>query len=209
MLEMLTSGGAVSKPPKSIFKQIQPAEFITGSALATLVGASALGTAMAEIDTTPWLILRETTKVYAIPQKPLKHSWPYKAANNAGLMYGKNVTIQGGVWTVRTFTGLDGNTGEWMRIMSGLVANGVLQNGQKPPIRWANLTYDDIGTGPLNTTNQAISVYIQETYNNFQYYTQGTKNQLYSLNNQNMDNVFASNGWRPLLVWQSGNQPWV
>lgn len=209
MLEAFASGGAVNKPPKSIFKQLQPVEFITGSALSTLVGAGAMGTAMSEIDTTPWLIIRETTKVYAIPQKPLRHSVGYRAMQNNGLLYGKNVTIQGGTWTVRTFSGVDGNTGEWMRIMAGLVSGALLQNGSKPPIRWANLTFDDIGVGPLNTASQALSVYIQETYNNYQYYTQGGKGVLYSLYNQNMDTTFASNGWRPLLQWVSGSQPWV
>lgn len=209
MLEMLTSGGAVNKPPKTIFKQLQPSEFITGTALASLAGASAMGTAMPEIDTSPWLILREKTKVYAIPQKPLKHSWPYKASLNAGLMYGKNVTIQGGVWTVRAFSGLDNVTSEWMRIMNGLLSGGVLGNGQPVPIRWASLSYDDLGIGNLNTTNQGVATYITETYNNFQYYTRGIRNNLALRSNQNMDNVFTSNGWRPILEWVSGAQPWV
>lgn len=209
MLEAVASGGAVSKPPKAIFKQLQPAEFITGSALSTLVGAGSMGTAMAEIDTSPWLILRENTKVYAIPQKPLRHSVGYRAMQNNNLLYGKNVTIKGGVWTVKTFTGLDGNTSEWMRIMNGLLSGGLLANAQQPPIRWANLTYDELGIGNANTNGQGVCVYIQETFNQFQYYTRGTKNTLATLSNQNMDSTFVSNGWRPMLVWQSGDQPWV
>lgn len=209
MIEMLASGGAVSKPPKAIFKQLPPAEFITGTAFSTLVGAGSMGTAMPGIDDIPWLILREKTKVYAIPQKPLKHSWPYKASNNAGLIYGKNVNIQGGVWKVRTFTGLDNVTSEWVRIMNGLVSGGALGNGQPVPIRWASMSYDDLGIGNLNTSNNGVCVFIQETFNQFQYYLRGSRNNLTQLSNNNMDNTFASTGWRPLLEWVSGAQPWV
>lgn len=209
MLEAMGSGGAVNKPPKGIFQQVLPADFITASALSTLAGAGSMGTLMTDADNIPWLVIRENTKVYAIAQKPLRYSVPYRTMQSAQLLYGKNVTIKGGVWKVRTFTGVDGVTGEWMRIMSGLVAGGKLSNGANPPIRWASLTFDDIGIGPLNTANQGVSNFIQETYNNFQYYTQGIRGQLLALYNQNMDTTFASNGWRPLLEWVSGTQPWV
>ena len=209
MFEAMGSGGAVLKPPKGIFQQVLPADFITASALSTLVGAGSMGTLMTDADNIPWLVIRENTKVYAISQKPLRHSVPYRTMQSAQLLYGKNVTIKGGVWKVRTFTGVDGVTGEWMRIMSGLVAGGKLSNGANPPIRWASLTFDDLGIGNLNTATQGVSNYIQETYNQYQYYTQGIKNQLFALYNQNMDTTFTSNGWRPLLEWVSGSQPWV
>jgi len=209
MLEALGSGGAVNKAPKPIFQQVLPADFITASALSTLVGAGSMGTLMTDGDNTPWLVIRENTKVYAIPQKPLRHSVPYRTMQSAQLLYGKNVTIKGGVWKVRVFTGVDGVTSEWMRIMSGLVAGGKLSNGANPPIRWANLTFDDIGLGSATSGTNGVNNYIQETYNQYQYYTQGTKNQLFSLFNNNMDTTFTSNGWRPLLEWVSGTQPWV
>lgn len=209
MLEAMGSGGAVNKPPKSIFQQVQPADFITATALSTLAAANAMGTAMPSADSIPWMILRENTKVYAIPQKPLKHSCSYRTMQSANLLFGKNLTIAGGVWKLRTFTGLDNNTSEWVRIMNGLLSGGVLGNGQPVPIRWANLTYDDLGIGSLNTTGNGVCMYIQETFNQFQYYTRGTRNAIMSLVNQNMDNNFTSNGWRPLLEWVSGAQPWV
>lgn len=209
MLEAVASGGAVSKPPKAIFKQIPPSEFITASALSTLAGAGSMGTLMTDADNIPWLILKENTQVYAIPQKPLRHSVSYRTMQSASLLYGKNINVAGGVWRIKTFTGLDGNTSEYMRIMNGLLSGGLLANGQQPPIRWANLTYDELGIGNANTSGQGVCTYITETFNQYQYYTRGTKNSLVTLSNQNMDSTFVSNGWRPMLVWQSGAQPWV
>jgi len=197
---MFLAGGGPA--PKPIYKSLLPSEFITGTALATLVGASSLGTAMPEIDSTPWMVFRENSKVYCMPQKPLKHTWPYNGANTAGLIYGKNATIKGGVWKVRTFTGIATNS-EWMRMMAGFLAGGT------PPIRWANMSYDDLGIGPLNTVNNGCSVYLQETYNQYQYYVRGIRSDYTSLSNNNMGNAFNTTGWRPLLEFVSGSQPWV
>jgi hypothetical protein len=209
VIEALISNPTEGTPPKPIFVQVDPADFITASALSTLVGAGSMGTLMPGGDSIQWMILREGNTVYAIPQKPLRHSVSYRTMQSANLLYGKNVNIAGGVWMIKAFTGLDGNTSDWMRIMSGIIVGGKLQNGQNPPIRWANLSYDDIGIGPENTAGQGVSNYITETYNQFQYYTRGVKGEYTTLYNQNMDTTFASNGWRPLLIWVSGYQPWV
>lgn len=203
MHEAIAGFGGAGFGTKPIFKALSPSEFITGSALTTLAGASALGTAMPEIDTTPWLVFRENNKVYVMPQKPLRHSASYRTMQSANLLFGKNVTIQGGVWKLRTFTGLDNTTSEWMRFIAGMMPGG------NPPIRWANLTYNDLGMGDLNTSGNGVTVYIQETFNQFQFYVRGNKNNYASLSSNNMDNTFASSGWRPLLEWVSGAQPWV
>lgn len=204
MWESLLSLGGKGQAPKPMFVSVPPSDFVTGTQLGTLAGASSLGNAMPEIDTTPWLVFREGAKVYCFPQKPLKSAWPYRGATSAGLITGKNVTIQGGVWKVRTFTGYNqGNNSEWMRFMAGFLAGGT------PPIRWANFSYDDLGMGSANTNGFALQVFIQETYNNFQYYLRGQQNDYTALFNNNMDNTFNTTGWRPLLEFVSGNQPWV
>lgn len=194
---LLNTGlGGAAKP---LFKELLPSQFITGTALSSLTAMSSIGTAQAEIDTTPWLVFRETNKVYCMPKKPLKNSISYNQLDTAQLWVGRNVTIQGGVWKVRGFTGL-GTSSEWVRFMSGFLAGGT------PPTRWANFSYDDLGMA----TTVAASSWIQETESNFLGYRRGqANNYTYMGSSENRTNAFSSCGWRPLLEFVSGTQPWV
>lgn len=199
MIEQMLTSGVPGKGPTPLFVEVLPADFITGTALSSLTAMSTIGTALPEIDTTTWLVFRETNKVYCMPKKPLKSSISYNQLNNAGLWVGKNVTIKGGVWKVRGFTGL-GTTSEWVRFMSGFIAGGT------PPTRWANFLYDDLGMATVT----ASSSWIQETESNFLGYRRGQANNYsYMGTSENRDNGFSSCGWRPLLEFVSGSQPWV
>lgn len=199
MLEIMTVAGISRTPAKPLYAELLPSDFITGTALASLTAMSTIGTAQPEIDTTPWLVFRETTKVYCMPKKPLKNSVSYTQLNNAGLWVGKNVTIKGGVWKVRGFTGL-GNASEWVRFMGGFISGG------SPPTRWASFSYVDIGMA----VTTAASSWIQETESTFLGYRRGqANNYAYMGTSENIGNGFSSCGWRPLLEWVSGAQPWV
>jgi hypothetical protein len=211
MFEILIGSAAVQVPPKPELVLVPSTEFITGTALTTLVGLNSQpspGTLMAWGDTTPWVILRDTQvgKVFAIPQKPLRYATAFNSLVNCGAHYGKNVIIQGATWQVHSFSGLSDTTSEWALYMHGIAQMGAIQPGKK---RFASYTFDELGIGDTNTANQGVNVYIREEYNQYQYYTRGNKNNLTSLYNQNKDNFFNTNGWRPILELVSGTQPWV
>lgn len=207
MLEATLYNGRSTAAPRPTYLEVPSNEFITGSALSTLVGLdaqAARGTLMTTADTEPWMLINDSGRILAIPKKPLRYKFGYRAAQNAKLITGNTtVTIAECVWKVTLPTGV-ATTSDWMRYMGGVVAGSVATT------RWASLSYDDLGIGDANATGLGVTTYIRETYNSSQYYTRGNKNNYaFGPTNQNMDNAFNSTGWRPFLELVSGEQPWV
>ena len=131
MLEMLLSGGAQSSGLRD-FVVLPVADFITGTALTTLVGLdddSGKGVLMPLADSEPWLLLREGPGVWVIPKTPIRYAiaWPSLIAKD--LRYGKQVTIAGCVWTIRLMTNI-----EWNRFMYGIASTGTQRYSQASTI---------------------------------------------------------------------------
>ena len=195
MLEMLLSGGAQSSGLRD-FVVLPVADFITGTALTTLVGLdddSGKGVLMPLADSEPWLLLREGPGVWVIPKTPIRYAiaWPSLIAKD--LRYGKQVTIAGCVWTIRLMTNI-----EWNRFMYGIASTGT-PSGK----RWASYTMDELSNKSIGRT-----AYIQEASGTTATVRRANANTVTWTNTYTFNPPSTDAGWRPILEYVSGTLPW-
>lgn len=198
MLEaLLGQRGAPAAPAE--FVLIPPEDFITATALSTLVGMDGklrIGTVAPAGDTTPWMLFRDGVNIFVIPQKALRQDIFWSALQ--GTINGTlQVTIAGCQWKILLMKGLNVATSQWNKYMHGVTA------GMNPAKRWASFTNEELGMGTWKTAN----CFIQEMYNQYQTYSRGALNSVGSgPYNNNKDDVSAA--WRPILQYVSGELPW-
>jgi hypothetical protein len=171
---------------------VAAADFITGSALATLVGFSQ-GTL--QNDTVPWMKFVVGTRTRYIPQRPIRFSVTWEALNALNLVLGKTVTFGGKSYIVRLLTGCNADPastadsfrgGEWTELMTP-VNNGV----------WASFTTADLGAGSGSPSGGNLNL-LKETYSGGGHMTRGYHgfNDLwYQIPNTTHDGY----SWRPVL----------
>jgi hypothetical protein len=201
MLEqMLVSSAPAAKPD---FFAIPNTDFINATQLTTLVGLDAhagKGLLMPDADSTPWLFIRDEGKAFMIPKRPLRYKITRAALTSNGLRDGKNVTINGAVWTVRLFKGANVATSEWNKYMYG-----VCDSPLNPPKRYALYTYAELGMTEVGSLG--ITSHVYEIISGG-FYVRGTNGNIGYINDLLNTEVFNSTGWRPILEYVSGDIPW-
>jgi hypothetical protein len=155
----------VPEPPPAdlYYGEVASADFITASALATAVGASALGT-VTNADVS-WLKFRIDGKTQYIAKKPLRHGVTWNSLNALGLVFGTQTVVIGGqTYKVRLPTGtsvpsanvynpahMGGDFNDMIYpIYGGVVINHAMVQAYP---RWAAFTDAELG---LNTVKSPI-----------------------------------------------------
>ncbi len=161
-------------------------ELINGTDLAALVG---LGIGVVFSSTEPWLKFALDNKTLYIAKKPYRRSTSWNQLNITGIVYGKEVTIQGKQYICRLIKGFNNNPAniangtydpeptwgsEWNRLMYPICAptGNAIQDNIKDPASpglgaWAsynqasNLSLND-GTGGYTWCQENHSIYDNE-----------------------------------------------
>lgn len=209
MLEALLGRRAGPAGP-SPFELIPVEQFITATALTTLVGMNAQvskGTVTPGGDTTPWMLFRDKGEIFVIPQKALRQDVFWASLANTGVVYGRDVTIAGCVWRVALMTGLNDPGTQWNKYMLGVTDLAVLAGEVSPAYfpskQYASFNYADLG---MEAASSAAS-FVQEYYNRYQVYRRGGRNSVYGgPYSNNQENIPGA--WRPILTYLSGPLPW-
>lgn len=95
----------VVENPVKFLGLVPASDFITGSALASMVGLSA-GTLIN--DTTNWVKMNDHGTIILFPMKPIRHSANWSWMNTSNIVYGnRTVVIRGVEYKIRLFKGSD------------------------------------------------------------------------------------------------------
>jgi hypothetical protein len=86
------------------FGTVTSAQLITGDALCSAIGLS-VGTS--QYSNTDWLKFAYKGKIQFVAMKPIRHTLSWDDINAAGAIYGKNITIGGLTYKVRSFRGAE------------------------------------------------------------------------------------------------------
>jgi hypothetical protein len=86
------------------FGTVSANDFITGNALCSAIGLSA---GISQFSNTDWLKFAYKGKIQFVAMKPIRYNLSWDRINSAGAIYGKNITIDGLTYKVRSFRGAE------------------------------------------------------------------------------------------------------
>lgn len=192
------------------FGTVPVSEFITGNALASLVGITAGTSQNSNAD---WLKFAIDGKIIFSPMKPIRHSISWDQINAANAVFGgKKVTVQGMQFKVRLWKGANSDpasnyngsavrNSEWNKLMLPIHENAPSSwaypdNVNSPTPDWG-INLSDVGLATHSTYGNGSYTWCQETRGDSRVYRGGLG---VSNSASNTASVSTYNyGWRPVL----------
>lgn len=169
------------------YGQVEGSNFITGTALCTLVGLSTTNRQVSM--NTPWLKFAFKNRVLYIAKQPILNFITWNELNAAGLVEGRIFNIGEKRYRVRLIKGVNNNdTGEWNNLIYRV------HTSDPTNTKWETFSNADlfVGTGNGRTTIcQELNDPSRMIYRGYASLTD------YALGN--VSSSTATTGWRPLL----------
>jgi hypothetical protein len=192
------------KPASPEFVRVPSSEFITATALSTMVGMTT-GSAVAGADAREWFLIKDPAqgKVVIFLSRPARSNVPWSSTFST-LWPGKEVTIAGCLWRCRLMQGELGKPlQDWDRYIGGSAASA---SHSTYPYRFAELTNDELGF--IAGDPGIITMVVPVNPTTGQYRTRGNAGNPMAENFTPTSDTFNSRGWRPFLEYISGPLPW-
>lgn len=201
------------------FGEVPASDFITGDALAKLVGITA-GTS--QYSDEPWLKFAYKDSVLLVSKKPIRYSISWDDINEANCVYGdKIVNIKGKQYKIMlmrgigedvqpdpkrlypTYTGAACHNSMWNKLMLPIHQKApdtwrYLDNVKSPTENW-NVGYTDVDLITHRDTGKGSRSWCQETTNQSHYRSLRGYKCVSSAGAYSSNDDYSDNGWRPCL----------